>query len=72
MCLGAIYWARPARVFFAATAHDAAAAGFDDSLIYRELTRPFRERKIPTQQLMRQEALAAFTAWREKPGRTDY
>ena len=40
MCLGAIYWARPARVFYACVAADAAAAGFDDALIYEELARP--------------------------------
>jgi guanine deaminase len=28
MCLGAIYWARPARVYYACLAADAAAAGF--------------------------------------------
>ena len=53
MCLGAIYWARPARVFYAATAADAALFGFDDSFISRELQRPIAERKIPTQQMMR-------------------
>ncbi len=40
MCMGAIYWARPKKVYFGATRHDAAAAGFDDSLIYKELTAP--------------------------------
>jgi guanine deaminase len=72
MCFGAIYWARPARVFFASTAQDASAAGFDDSFIFEELRRPLRERKIPMQQMMREEALAAFAAWRKKPDRTNY
>src|SRR5215212_3121763 len=35
MCLGAIYWARPARVIFANTRHDAAAIEFDDEHIYK-------------------------------------
>src|SRR6202046_5372866 len=52
MCLGAIYWARPARVYFASTAADAAKAGFDDSLIYQEIQRPHLHRQIPTIQLM--------------------
>src|ERR1019366_8751043 len=47
MCLGAIYWARPDRVYFAATASDAADAGFDDSFIYEELKRKHSERRIP-------------------------
>lgn len=72
MCFGAIYWARPARVFFAATAQDASAAGFDDSFIYEELRHPLSQRKIPTEQMMREEALAAFDAWRKKPDRTNY
>jgi tRNA(Arg) A34 adenosine deaminase TadA len=72
MCLGAIYWARPDRVFFAATAADAAAAGFDDGFIYEELRREPARRKIPMTPIMREEALAAFRAWREQPGRTEY
>src|SRR5947199_2450909 len=47
MCLGAIFWARPARVFFAATHDDAAAAGFDDSFIYRQIAVPHAQRSIP-------------------------
>src|SRR5580704_3894526 len=46
MCLGAIYWARPARVVFAATRKQAAAAGFDDDFIYREIELPPGKRKI--------------------------
>src|ERR1700738_1569700 len=56
MCLGAIYWARPERVYFGATAGDAAAAGFDDSFIYKELTRPQAERRIPLEPMMREAA----------------
>src|SRR4051812_10776625 len=37
MCLGAIYWARPSKVYFGATHDDAAHAGFDDSFIYEQL-----------------------------------
>ena len=48
MCLGALYWARPSRIFFAATQQEAAAAGFDDSLIYREMQLPAGQRAIPT------------------------
>ena len=72
MCLGAIYWARPARVFYAATERDAAAAGFDDSFIYRELALPIHERRIPMVQLMREESLQAFEMWKNTPGRIEY
>ena len=72
MCLGAIYWARPARVFYAATAADAAAAGFDDAFIYEELQRLPAARRIPTNQLLREESLAVFSAWREQENKTPY
>jgi guanine deaminase len=72
MCLGAIYWARPARVYFGGTAADAAKAGFDDSFIYEEITRPHSSRRIPMIGMMREEALAAFRAWEENPGKIGY
>jgi len=72
MCFGAIYWARLSRIYFASTAQDAAEIGFDDSLIYRELVLPQSARQIPATQMMRDEALAAFQAWAEKPDKIRY
>ncbi len=72
MCLGAIYWARPARVFFAATREDAATAGFDDSFIYGQAALPYFERSIPMIPLLRQEAQRAFEEWRSNPDKTEY
>ena len=72
MCLGAIYWARPARVFFACTAADATLAGFDDSVIYEEIAQPHEHRKIPMKPLMREEALEAFRAWESKQDKIRY
>ena len=72
MCLGAIYWARPARVFYAAVASDAADAGFDDAFIYEELKRPPEARSIPMIPLMRVESLAAFAAWKQQANKTPY
>ena len=72
MCLGAIYWARPARVYFANSAADAAQAGFDDAFIYEELTLPHVRRKSPLIQLRHDDALAAFRAWREKSDKIRY
>ena len=72
MCLGAIYWARLARIFFAGTRADAAAAGFDDSVIYSELQAPLSERRIAMIPLMRRQAQRAFQAWRAKPDRIVY
>jgi tRNA(Arg) A34 adenosine deaminase TadA len=72
MCLGAIYWARIERVYFGGLAGDAAEAGFDDSAIYLEITQPHSEREIPMIQMMREEALIAFRAWEENPGKIRY
>lgn len=72
MCLGAIYWARLSRVYFANAAVDASSIGFDDSLIYREIPLPLAQRAIPMIQMMREQALAAFQAWQEKPNKIVY
>ena len=63
MCLAAIYWSRPERVFFGNTREDAAEAGFDDSLIYKEIPMPHDRRRIPIRQMMGEEAKSAFVAW---------
>jgi guanine deaminase len=72
MCLGAIYWARPDRVFYAATASDAAAAGFDDSFIYEELKRAQADRRIPLEPMMREAGLEPFREWTQKNDRIRY
>jgi guanine deaminase len=72
MCLGAIYWARLARIYFANLDEDASKIGFDDSLIYREIAQPHSKRKIPMIQMMREEALGAFRAWENKPNKIEY
>ena len=72
MCLAAIYWARIGRIFYAGSRRDAAAAGFDDDLIGRELARPVSRRKIPTRQLLRGEALKIFKEWQDKPDKIRY
>jgi tRNA(Arg) A34 adenosine deaminase TadA len=72
MCLGAIYWSRPARIFFAATAADAAAAGFDDAFIYDELKITSAGRRIPTAQLLREDSLVIFSAWKLLENKTPY
>lgn len=72
MCLGAIYWARPARLVYACTREDAAAIDFDDDFLYKELTQPIAERKILTVQVLRKEALVAFKEWKDKNNKTLY
>jgi guanine deaminase len=73
MCLGAIYWARPTRIYSACTAADAAKAGFDDDFIYKEIALPPVNRMIPmVAKMMREESLEAFRAWTEKQDKTPY
>lgn len=72
MCLGAIYWARLSRVYFANAAADASRIGFDDSSIYREIALPRAQRRIPMIQMMRAEALKAFRAWEKKSNKMPY
>ncbi len=72
MCLGAIFWARPARVFYACTKEDAADAGFDDEFIYQEIEITPEKRQIPMIAMMREESLEAFALWKEKGDKTLY
>ena len=72
MCLGAIYWARPDKLYYANTKEDAAAIDFDDDFIYREIALPVEERKLFTRQLLRNDAQIAFTKWAESTIKQTY
>jgi tRNA(Arg) A34 adenosine deaminase TadA len=72
MCLGAIYWARPRALYFAAERSDAAQAGFDDRFIYEQLSLPLHERRLPTVQAMREEAVRVLQEWIAKPDKREY
>lgn len=63
MCLGAIYWARPSKVYYASTKEEAAGAGFDDSFIYKEITLLGNERSIPFLKIEEQGAGEEFNLW---------
>lgn len=72
MCLGAIYWARPEKVYFACTREDAARIDFDDDFIYKELSLPISDREIPFKNALRDEALAVFNDWENKSDKLPY
>lgn len=72
MCLGAIYWARPAAIYYAGTRADAAHAGFDDEHFYTEIEKPNDERQLRMVNLLRDEAQAVFQHWIDKPDKTEY
>ncbi len=72
MCLGAIYWARPDKMYFANSKKDAADIHFDDQFIYEELELPYQNRKLETVQIMRDDALKAFEAWSKSISKIEY
>ena len=72
MCLGAIYWARPDKLFYANSKEDAAGIQFDDQFIYEEIEKPFTERKLFTRQILREEAMEAFKKWETSPLKITY
>ena len=72
MCMGAIYWARPKKVYYANTRVDAANIGFDDSLIYDELVLPINQRKIAIECIGRDEAIKVFEDWNNKTDKVEY
>lgn len=72
MCLGAIYWARPEKVYYGSTKTDAAYIGFDDDFIYEELKLPYADRSIPFEQLAPEVAITPFQEWATKEDKTEY
>jgi guanine deaminase len=72
MCLGAIYWARPKKIYYANNRRDAANIGFDDSLIYDEINKPLEKRLINIECIGREDALKMFEQWTNKNDKTKY
>lgn len=72
MCLGAIYWARLDKMYYANTKTDAKNIGFDDSFIYDELELKPADRKLPSDTLLHDEAIKAFEAWTRKEDKIKY
>ncbi|MFQ3580005.1 MAG: nucleoside deaminase [Bacteroidales bacterium] len=72
MCLGAIYWARIDKLYFANTKKDADAIGFSDNFIYDEIAKPYSERNLKTENFMREEAIKAFEIWSQTENKIEY
>jgi tRNA(Arg) A34 adenosine deaminase TadA len=72
MCLGAIYWARLDRIYFAASRQDAAAAGFDDQFLYEEIAKDLPHRRLPIERLALPSARDPFTAWEQDAAKIRY
>ena len=72
MCLSAIYWARLDALYFAGSREDAADAGFDDALLYEEVSKDWNLRALKTEQHLADEARSVFNAWKSKTDKTPY
>lgn len=72
MCLGAIYWARLDRVFYACNREDAATAGFDDSFIYNEIPKSPEKRQITMLKLELTDAKKPFLTWNQQDNKLHY
>ena len=72
MCLSALYWAGVERIFYGNTKQDAKEIDFDDSFIYDQIALDYSERSIPCINIMRDNALEGFKAWREKADKILY
>ena len=72
MCLSAIYWSHIGKVYYANTRNDAHNIDFLDPIIYSELKKNNKDRKIPMVQIMREEGLKAFEIWDKKTNKTKY
>lgn len=72
MCVGAIYWARLERLFFASEKQEAAAIGFDDVFIYEELERPLGDRRLVTRHVPLDGASRPFREWEKADDRIEY
>lgn len=72
MCLGAIYWARLDRIYYANTREDAAAIGFDDDFIYHEIALKPEDRHKQMERLLPDEARTAFEMWTNNKDKQEY
>lgn len=72
MCLSAIYWAHIDKLYYANSKTDAANIGFDDALIYDEIQKSIKDRKLHTEQMMQDEAIKAFEHWEDNENKVEY
>ncbi|MGD0902023.1 MAG: tRNA-specific adenosine deaminase, partial [Terracidiphilus sp.] len=72
MCLAAAYWARIEAIYYAASAADAARAGFDDAFLYEEFKKDQAARALPAAQLLGEEAWESFAAWIASTDKIEY
>ncbi len=72
MCLAAIYWARITSLTYGASRDDAAAIGFDDALIYKEIAMPAEQRTLRISQQCQSKSVQGMELWKEYKNRANY
>lgn len=72
MCMGAIYWARIPRVYFAASGEDAHSAGFDDVAFYEQIALPYPEQNTEVRQILQDEGRKILMEWNQSENKQGY
>jgi len=72
MCLSAVYWARIDVLFFALSREDAAAIGFDDAFIYKEIALRPEARSLKMEHVLIPQAKDVFELWQSKSDKVMY
>jgi guanine deaminase len=72
MCMGAIYWARIPKLYYAATGTDAHDAGFDDVVFYNQMILPYPKQNLQVRQLLREDARRIFEDWNHSENKKEY
>src|ERR1700759_1651100 len=71
MCYSTAYWARVSKIYYAAAWTDYSDL-FDDSNISMDMKKPYAERAVPVEPLMRNEAQKVWLEFRKMPDGAKY
>lgn len=72
MCFGAIYWSRINKVYYANTRSEAAAIGFDDDFIYKEINQEDSQKSVGFEHVPSAEAKQVFVDWSARQDKIMY
>lgn len=72
MCLGAIYWAGIRKVVYSSSRYEAAAAGFSDEFIYKEIALDNASREVVFSRIEDPAADQVFREWLDFEDKKEY
>lgn len=74
MCMGAIFWSRIDRVYYACDPEEARMIGFDDAKFYEEMKKSPLKRQVPFIQMIHMvpKAKDCYRSWLKKIDRVPY